>query len=71
MRRRASKQERTLCEKAAAEKKGYTKADMRAVSDNPEWTKQNFAKGKPFDQIFPKMRKGRGSIKAPTNRKAG
>jgi uncharacterized protein (DUF4415 family) len=39
---------------------------MRAVSDNPEWTKGDFAKAKPFDEVFPTMRKGRGPNRAPT-----
>ena len=30
--------------KKTVAKKAYTKADMRAVSDNPEWTKADFAK---------------------------
>jgi probable addiction module antidote protein len=32
---------------------------MRAVSDNPEWTKRDFAKAKAFDEVFPTMSKGR------------
>lgn len=47
-------------------KKGYTASDMRAVSDNPEWTKEDFAKARPFDEVFPGMRKGRGRNKLPT-----
>jgi uncharacterized protein (DUF4415 family) len=47
-------------------KKCYTASDMRAVSDNPEWTRNDFAKAKPFDEVFPKMRRGRGPNKAPT-----
>ena len=39
---------------------------MRAVSDNPEWTKEDFAKARPFDEVFPGMRKGRGANKLPT-----
>ena len=49
-------------------KKGYTARDMRAVSDNPEWTKGDFARAKAFDEVFPGMRKGRGPNKAPTKR---
>lgn len=48
----------------------YTQADMDAVSDNPEWTKEDFAKAKPFGEVFPelaaKMRATRGKQKAPT-----
>ena len=43
-----------------AAKKGYTARDMRAVSDNPEWTKEDFAKAKTFGEVFPGARKGRG-----------
>lgn len=48
----------------------YTKSDLEAVSDNPEWTAEDFANAVPFDQAFPelaaKMRRGRGQQKAPT-----
>jgi uncharacterized protein (DUF4415 family) len=54
--------------KRAATKKGYTARDIRAVSDNPEWTKDDFARAKTFDEAFPGMRKGRGPNKAPTKR---
>lgn len=51
-------------------KKGYSARDLREVSDNPEWTKEDFAKAKPFADVFPKLaasiRKGRGPNKAPT-----
>lgn len=36
-------------------KPGYTQADVDAVSDNPEWTKEDFAKAKPFAEVFPDM----------------
>ncbi|WP_426442068.1 BrnA antitoxin family protein [Bradyrhizobium genosp. P] len=52
--------------KRTVAKKGYTAKDIRAVSDNPEWTKNDFAKAKPFNEVFPAMRKGRGPNKAPT-----
>ena len=52
--------------KKNAQKKGYTASDMRAVSDNPVWTKKDFAKARPFDEVFPGLRKGRGPNKAPT-----
>ncbi|MBR1087300.1 BrnA antitoxin family protein [Bradyrhizobium manausense] len=47
-------------------KKRYTARDMRAVSDNPEWTKDDFVRAKTFDEVFPTMRKGRGPNRAPT-----
>lgn len=47
----------------------FTKADMAAVSDNPEWTKEDFAKAKTFSETFPDLAKTiprRGPQKAPT-----
>jgi uncharacterized protein (DUF4415 family) len=53
-------------------KKNYTARDMRAVSDNPQWTKADFAKPKPFSEALPELaasiRKGRGPNKAPTKK---
>jgi uncharacterized protein (DUF4415 family) len=54
--------------KRTVAKKRYTASDMRAVSDNPQWTKSDFAKAKSFDEVFPTMRKGRGPNKAPTKK---
>ena len=54
--------------KRTAAKKRYTASDMREVSDNPEWTKSDFAKAKPFREVFPTMRKGRGPNRAPTKK---
>jgi uncharacterized protein (DUF4415 family) len=51
---------------AAKKKKGYTARDMRAVSDNPEWTKADFAKARLFDEVFPNLRRRRGPNKSPT-----
>lgn len=49
--------------------KGYSADDMRAVSDNPEWTKSDFAKAKSFDDVFPALaRKRRGKQKTPTKK---
>lgn len=33
----------------------YTQADMDAVSDNPEWTKEDFAQAVPFTEAFPEL----------------
>lgn len=48
----------------------YTQADLDAVSDNPEWTKEDFDRAVPFEQAFPefaeKIRRARGAQKAPT-----
>ncbi|WP_425908209.1 BrnA antitoxin family protein [Nitrobacter sp. TKz-YC02] len=50
-------------------KPGFTKADLAAVSDNPEWTKEDFAKAKTFSGTFPDLAKTirrRGPQKTPT-----
>ncbi|QQO20005.1 BrnA antitoxin family protein [Bradyrhizobium diazoefficiens] len=56
----------------ARKRSGYTKEDLRAVSDNPELTKADFAKAKPFSEVFPDLsasiRKGRGPNKSPTKK---
>jgi uncharacterized protein (DUF4415 family) len=48
---------------------GYTKEDWDTVRDNPEWTKEDFAKAKPFAEVFPELaasiRKSRDPDKAP------
>jgi uncharacterized protein (DUF4415 family) len=53
-------------------KKGYSARDLREVSDNPEWTEDDFAKAKPFAEVFPELaasiRRGRGPNKAPTKK---
>jgi uncharacterized protein (DUF4415 family) len=44
---------------------------MRAVSDNPEWTRKDFAKAKRFDDVFPDLAstiRRRGKQKAPTKK---
>jgi uncharacterized protein (DUF4415 family) len=50
----------------------YSKKDLREVSDNPELTKEDFARAKPFSEVFPDLaasiRKGRGPNKAPTKK---
>ena len=55
-----------------AKKKGYSARDLRDVSDNPEWTKEDFAKAKPSAEVFPELaasiRRGRGPNKAPTKK---
>jgi uncharacterized protein (DUF4415 family) len=53
-------------------KKGYSARDLREVGDNPEWTKEDFAKAKPFAEALPDLaasiRRGRGPNKAPTKK---
>lgn len=47
----------------------YTPTDMDAVSDNPEWTEQDFAGAVPFAEAFPVIAgtiKRRGAQKAAT-----
>ena len=55
-----------------AKKKGYSAKDLREVSDNPEWTRKDFAKARPFSEALPDLaasiRKGRGPNKAPTKK---
>ena len=55
-----------------AKKKGYSARDLRDVSDNPELTKEDFAKARPFAEALPELaasiRKGRGPNKAPTKK---
>jgi uncharacterized protein (DUF4415 family) len=55
-----------------AKKKSYSPRDLRDVSDNPEWTKQDFAKARPFAEALPDLaasiRRGRGPNKAPTKK---
>jgi uncharacterized protein (DUF4415 family) len=55
--------------KSAKRKAGYSAKDMREVSDNPELTKADFAKARPFGDVFPGLaRKGRGPSKSPTKK---
>jgi uncharacterized protein (DUF4415 family) len=55
-----------------AKKKRYSAKDLREVSDNPEWTRKDFAKARPFSEALPDLaasiRKGRGPNKAPTKK---
>ena len=37
------------------DKRGYSDEDLRDVSDNPEWTAEDFAKAKPFAEVFPEL----------------
>jgi uncharacterized protein (DUF4415 family) len=56
---------------ASKKTKGYSAKDVKDVSDNPEWTKDDFAKAKPFAEVFPDLAKTirrRGPNKAPTKK---
>lgn len=50
--------------------RGYTRQDWDEVSDNPEWTAEDFAKAKPLAEVLPDLaaaiRRARGAQKAPT-----
>jgi uncharacterized protein (DUF4415 family) len=35
--------------------RGYTKADWDEVSDNPEWTAEDFKQARPFADVFPDL----------------
>ena len=35
--------------------KGFTKEDWDAVSDNPEWTEEDFTNASPFADVFPDL----------------
>jgi len=56
--------------KNARKKAGYGAKDLREVSDNPELTRADFAKARPFEEVFPDLaasiRRGRGPSKSPT-----
>src|SRR6266436_3305654 len=58
--------------KSAKKKAGYGAKDLREVSDNPELTKVDFAKARPFREVFPDLaasiRRGRGPSKSPTKK---
>ncbi len=58
--------------KGFEEGQGYTKADWDEVSDNPEWTEQDFAKARPFAEVFPDLaesiRRARGRPKVDSPR---
>ena len=53
---------------------GYTKEDWGAVRYNPEWTAEDFARAKPFAEVFPELaasiREGRDPEEAPTRKLA-
>lgn len=57
--------------KVDCSRRGYTKADLKTVSDNPEWTKEDFARARPFSEVFPdlhasiKRSRGRPKVENP------
>jgi uncharacterized protein (DUF4415 family) len=62
----------TYIVKASKKRRGFTAKDLKEVSDSPELTKADFAKAKPFSEVFPDLsasiRRGRGPNKAPTKK---
>jgi len=57
--------------KGFEEGQGFTRADWDAVSDNPEWTEEDFKKARPFAEVFPDLAdsirrsRGRPKVAAP------
>lgn len=51
--------------------RGYSKEDWDEVSDNPEWTEQDFRNARPFAEVFPELAesarraRGRPPVEAP------
>lgn len=49
------------------EGRGYSKEDWDEVSDNPEWTEEDFRNARPFAEVFPEwaeeIRRSRGRPK--------
>jgi uncharacterized protein (DUF4415 family) len=40
---------------AFVEGRGYTREDWDEVSDNPEWTEEDFKNARPFAEVFPEL----------------
>jgi uncharacterized protein (DUF4415 family) len=53
------------------EGRGYSKDDWDAVSDNPEWTEEDFRNARPFAEVFPELAesirraRGRPAVEKP------
>jgi uncharacterized protein (DUF4415 family) len=53
------------------EGRGYSKEDWDAVSDNPEWTEEDFKNARPFAEVFPELAesirraRGRPAVEKP------
>jgi uncharacterized protein (DUF4415 family) len=64
-----SAREEAICQ--PLKRKSLTRL-VAAVSDNPEWTDEDFARARPFTEVFPQLaksiRRGRGPNKAPTKK---
>ena len=50
----------------------YSQEDWNEVSDNPEWTAEDFAQARPFKEAMPELyaawKRKRGAQRAPTKR---
>jgi uncharacterized protein (DUF4415 family) len=50
---------------------GFTKEDWDEVSDNPEWTEEDFKHARPFAEVFPELAasiarsRGRPPVESP------
>ncbi|KQV32294.1 hypothetical protein ASC97_01480 [Rhizobium sp. Root1203] len=53
------------------EGRGYSKQDWDDVSDNPEWTEEDFKNARPFAEVFPELAesirrsRGRPAVEMP------
>jgi uncharacterized protein (DUF4415 family) len=53
------------------EGRGYSKDDWDEVSDNPEWTEEDFKNARPFAEVFPEFAesirrsRGRPAVESP------
>jgi len=53
------------------EGRGYTEQDWDDVSDNPEWTEEDFRQARPFAEVFPELAesirraRGRPAVELP------
>ena len=51
--------------------RGYSKEDWDEVSDNPEWTEEDFKNARPFAEVFPDLAesirraRGRPAVETP------
>jgi uncharacterized protein (DUF4415 family) len=53
------------------EGRGYSREDWDEVSDNPEWTEEDFKNARPFAEVFPELAesirraRGRPTVEKP------
>ena len=46
----------------AKKRRGFSEKDLNEVSDSPELTKVDFAKAKPFSEVFPDLSTSIGPV---------